>query len=152
MLKGLMMDYPLTLQHFVDRATSLFARKEIVTKVGPNMERLTYADWGLRVAKLANALQRLGVGRGDRVGTLAWNNTRHLEAYFAVPCMGAVLHTLNLRLPLDQLAYVINHAEDKVIIVDGTAAPINCVTLLEKIKDKLTTVKHFIVTSGAQTS
>ncbi|MBI5878043.1 MAG: long-chain fatty acid--CoA ligase [Chloroflexi bacterium] len=147
-----MMDYPLTTQHFIDRATTLFARKEIVTKVGPNTERLTYGEWGRRVNQLANALKRLGVGRGDRVGTLAWNNTRHLEAYLAVPSMGAVLHTLNLRLPLDQLAYIINHAEDKVIIVDGTAAPINCVTLLEKIKDKLTTVKHFIITSGAQTT
>ena len=149
MLKGLMMDYPLTLQHFVDRATRLYGKKEIVTKIGASMHRYNYGEWGKRVGKLANALKRLGVERGDRVGTLAWNNYRHFEAYFAIPCMGAVLHTLNLRLPLDQLAYIINHAEDKVIIVDATQAPINCVTLLEKIKDKLTTVKHFVVMGDA---
>jgi fatty-acyl-CoA synthase len=153
MLNGLMMDYQLTLQHFVDRAAKFHPKKEIATKQGTNMHRYTYGDWVKRVNRLAGALQRLGVERGDRVGTLAWNNYRHFEAYFAVPCMGAVLHTLNLRLPLDQLAYVINHAEDKVILVDATQAPINCVALLEKIKDKLMTVKHFVVMGDApQTS
>jgi fatty-acyl-CoA synthase len=145
MLNGLMMDYPLTLHHLYDRAVRLYPKKEIATKIGPNMHRYNYGDWGKRVKRLAGALKRLGVERGDRVGTLAWNNYRHLEAYFAIPCAGAVLHTLNLRLPLDQLAYVINHAEDKVILVDATQAPIQCMALLEKIKDQLTSVKHFVV-------
>jgi fatty-acyl-CoA synthase len=149
MLNGLMMDYQLTLQHFVDRSAKFHPQKEIATKQGPNMHRYTYGDWVKRVNQLAGALQRLGVKRGERVGTLSWNNYRHFEAYFAVPCMGAVLHTLNLRLPLDQLAYIINHAEDKVILVDATPAPINCVSLLEKIKDQLTTVKHFVVMGDA---
>jgi fatty-acyl-CoA synthase len=145
MLNGLMMDYPLTLQHLYNRAVQLFPRKEIATKIGPTMHRYNYGAWGKRVSRLAGALTRLGVERGDRVGTLAWNNYRHLEAYFAIPCSGAVLHTLNLRLPLDQLAYIINHAEDKVILVDATQAPIQCMALLEKIKDQLKTVEHFVV-------
>ena len=145
MLQGLMMEYPLTLQHFLDRATKLYPTKEIATKIGPNMHRYNYGAWGKRVNQLAGALKRLGVERGDRVGTLAWNNYRHFEAYFAIPCSGAVLHTLNLRLPLDQLAYIINHAEDKVILVDATQAPISCIGMLEKIKDQLKTVKQFVV-------
>ncbi len=145
MLKGLMMDYQLTLKHFLDRAEKLFYKKEVATKQGPNMHRYTYGDWVKRVNQLACGLQRLGVGRGDRVGTLAWNNYRHLEAYFGIPCSGAVLHTLNLRLPLDQLAYIVNHAEDKVVLVDATQAPINCLQLMEKIKDKVRGVEHFVV-------
>ena len=77
-----------------------------------------------RAERLARALRRLGVGDGDRVGTFAWNNQEHLEAYLAVPSMGAVLHTLNIRLFPEQLAYVVNHAEDKVVIVDGSIAPL----------------------------
>ncbi len=142
MLNGLMMDYQLTLQHFLDRASKMFPKKEIATKVGPTMHRYTYADWAKRVNRLACALQRLGVERGDRVGTLAWNTYRHLELYFAIPCSGAVLHTLNLRLPPDQLVYVVNHAEDKVIFVDASLVP-----LLDRIKDQLKTVKHFVVMS-----
>lgn len=103
-MQGLMMDYPLTLTPILERAAQVFANQEIVTKAGANLERTTYRVWAERVARLANALEKLGVQRGDRVATFAWNNTRHLELYFAVPCMGAVLHPLNLRLPGDQLA------------------------------------------------
>ena len=144
MLNGLMMDYQLTLQHNFERAITLFSKKEIVTKVGPSMHRYTYADWGRRVQKLANALKKLGVGRGDRVGTLAWNNYRHYECYFALTCSGAVLHTLNLRLPPEQLAYIINHAEDKVIFVDNSLVP-----LLDKLKDHLKTVKQYVIMGDA---
>src|SRR5437762_14191029 len=112
-MQGLMMDYPLTLTPILERAPKLFGKREIVTKNGPNLERYTYADWAERVGRLANVLTKLGVQRGDRVATFAWNNARHLELYFAIPCMGAVLHPLNLRLPGDQLAYIINHAEDQ---------------------------------------
>ena len=89
---------------------------------------------------MAAALQRIGVREGDRVGTFCWNNQGHLEAYLAIPCMGAVLHTLNIRLPAEQLAYVVNHAEDKVIIVDDSLIP-----LLAAIKDELKTVETIIV-------
>lgn len=139
-MNGLMMDFPLTLQHILQRAHRLFPNQEIATKVGPEMHRYTYADFYRRVNRLANALARLGVHRGDRVATLAWNTYRHLELYFAVPCMGAVLHTLNLRLPADQLIYIIDHAEDQVIFIDQSLLPI-----LEKIAPQLKTVKCFVV-------
>lgn len=143
-MQGLMMDYELTLRPFLERAYRLFPQRKISTKIGPNMHRYTYADLYGRVGKLANALARLGVQPGDRVATLAWNTYRHLELYFAVPCMGAVCHTLNLRLPPDQLIYIINHAADKVICVDQSLLP-----LLEKIAEHLKTVEHIIVMADA---
>ena len=139
-MNGLMMDYPLTLTHILEMAHRLFPGKEVATKTGVEMHRYTYADFYARSAQLAEALARLGIRRGDRVATLAWNSYRHLELYFAIPCMGAVLHTLNLRLPPDQLAYIVNHAEDQVICVDATLVP-----LLERIAAELKTVKHFVV-------
>ena len=139
-MRGLMMEYPLTLQHILQRAYRFFPDQEIATKVGPTMHRYTYAGFYERTNRLANALARLGIRRGDRVATIAWNSYRHLELYFAVPCMGAVLHTLNLRLSPDQLVFIINHAEDKAIIIDQTLLPI-----LEKIAPQLETVKCFVV-------
>jgi fatty-acyl-CoA synthase len=142
-MKGLMMDTPLTLQYILERARRLFPKQEIATKFGTEMHRYTYADFYERVGCLANALARLGVRPGDRVATLAWNTYRHLELYFAVPCSGAVLHTLNLRLPADQLIYIINHAEDRVIFIDQTLLPI-----LEKIAPHLESVKCIVVMGG----
>ncbi len=139
-MQGLMMDYQLTLQPILERAYRYFPKRRISTKVGANMHRYTYADMYGRVGQLANALKKLGVKEGDRVATLAWNTYRHLELYFAVPCMGAVCHMLNLRLPPDQLIYIINHAEDKVIFVDQSLVP-----LLEKIADHLKTVQHIVI-------
>lgn len=139
-MQGLMMDYQLTLTPLMERARRLFPNKEIVTKAGPSLERCTYGEWAERVGRLANALAKLGVRNGDRVATFAWNNTRHLELYFAVPCMGAVLHPLNLRLPGDQLAYIVNHAEDKVLFVDPSLLP-----AIEKLAPHFKTVKHFVV-------
>jgi fatty-acyl-CoA synthase len=139
-MQGLMMDYPLTLTPILERAPKLFARQEIVTKAGTSLEHITYGDWATRVARLANALEKLGVRRGDRVATFAWNNARHLELYFAVPCMGAVLHPLNLRLPADQLAYIINHADDQVLFIDPTLFPV-----VEKLAPQLKNAKHFVV-------
>src|SRR6185369_17276681 len=104
--------------------------------------RYTYGDWARRVDRLAAALTGLGVERGDRVGTFAWNTHRHFEAYFAIPCMGAVLHTINVRLFPEQLAYVINHAGDSVILVDASLLPV-----LLKVRSQLSTVKHIIVMS-----
>jgi len=139
-MQGLMMDYQLTLRPILERAYRYFPKRQISTRVGAGMHRYTYADFYGRVGQLANTLQRLGVQPGDRVATLAWNTYRHLELYFAVPCMGAVCHTLNLRLPPDQLIYIINHAADKVICIDQSLLP-----LLEKIAEHLKTVEHIIV-------
>ncbi len=139
-MQGMMMDYQLTLTPFLERARRMFAHKEIVTKAGPSLERYTYGEWAERVGRLANALTKLGVQKGDRVATFAWNNARHHELYFAVPCMGAVLHPLNLRLPGDQLAYIVNHAEDKVLFVDPSLLP-----GVEKLAPHLKCVKHYVV-------
>ena len=93
-----MMDYPLLVHQFLERANTFTPNKEIVTREGEGTHRYTYADLMLRTSRLSNALSGLGVGVGDRVGTFAWNTYRHLEAYFAAPVMGAVLHTTNIRL------------------------------------------------------
>jgi len=141
-MKGLMMDYPLTITHFLERARRLYPRKEIVSKMPGGMHRYTYADFYARVMRLANALEQLGVRKGDRVATFAWNHYRHLELYFAVPCMGAVLHTLNIRLFPDQIVYIINHAADKVIFIDDNLLP-----ALERLGDRLPTVEHYVIMS-----
>ena len=139
-MRSTMPDFPLTLQHFLWRSTMLFPSKEIVTRRESGRHRYTYAQFGQRVAQLAHALKKLGVGAGDRVGTLAWNNYRHLELYFAVPGAGAVLHTLNPRLFPEHLQYVINDAEDRVIFVDASILP-----ALQRIADDIKGVKHFVV-------
>ena len=139
-VQGTMMDFPLTLRHFLERARQIFPRKEIVTKMAAGMHRHTYADFYARVLRLANALARLGVRKGDRVATFAWNHYRHLELYFAVPCMGAVLHTLNIRLFPDQLAYVINHAGDEIVFVDASLVP-----ALQRVQDRIKGIRHFVV-------
>jgi fatty-acyl-CoA synthase len=141
MLLGNMMDFPLTLTHFLDRARRYYSHVEIVTKMpSGDMHRYTFGDAYRRICRLSNALTRLGVGRGDRIATLAWNHYQHFELYFGVPCFGAVIHTLNLRVPLHQLAYCINHAEDRVIFVDASLVP-----MLEAILDQISSVEHFVV-------
>jgi fatty-acyl-CoA synthase len=143
-LMSTMMDFPLTLQMVFAHGWKVHGIDgEVVTWMGTRARRAAFAKVAERVEELAAALIRLGVGPGDRVGTLMWNNQEHLEAYFAVPCMGAVLHTLNLRLFPDQLAYVINHAGDKVVIVDDSLAPI-----LARVASELETVEHVIVTGA----
>lgn len=139
-MRSTMPDYPLTLQHFLWRSTALFPTKEIVTRRENGRHRYTYAEFGRRVAQLAHALRELGMAAGDRVGTLAWNNYRHLELYFAVPCSGAVLHTLNPRLFPEHLEFVINDAEDKFIFVDASLVP-----ALQRVATNLKTVKQFVV-------
>src|SRR5215469_9007057 len=102
-----MMHYPLTLQHFLERAGRLFPAKEIVTRTASGMHRYRYGDYYRRTHRLAHALEQLDLKPGDRVGTLCWNTHQHLELYFAITCYGAVIHTLNLRLSCDDLAYII---------------------------------------------
>ncbi len=134
------MRFQLTLPAMLDRAERVFPQKEIVSRTSSGIFRYTYREYGQRVRQLASALAGLGVKRGDRVATLAWNQHRHLEVYFAAPCMGAIYHTLNLRLPPAHLIHVINHAADKVLMVDPDLLP-----LLEAIAPQLTTVEHYIV-------
>jgi fatty-acyl-CoA synthase len=141
-MEGLIQDFPLTLHHVLWRAGHLFARKEIVTRRGDWLHRYTNADLIPRVRQLAAALRRLGVKPGDRVATLAWNNYRHVELYYAVPCMGAVLHALNLRLSPEQLAYIANDAGDSVIVVDEDLLP-----SLERFIGQVPGVRHVIVMS-----
>jgi fatty-acyl-CoA synthase len=141
MLTGRMMDFPLTLTHFLERARTYFARTEIVSRQpDKSLHRYTYADFYQRTCRLAHALTRLGVKPGDRVASLCWNHHRHLELYFAVPSMGAVLHTLNLRLHPSDLGYIARHAEDRVIVVDRSLLP-----LLEKFLASVPSVEHVIV-------
>jgi fatty-acyl-CoA synthase len=135
---------PLTMPILMDRGPMVAPGVEIVSKMRDRIHRYTYADLGKRSRQLASALQRLGVKQGDRVATLAWNSFRHLEVYYAAPCMGAVLHTLNLRLSSEQLAYVINHAEDLVICVDEDLLP-----MLERLAGQIPTVKHILVFSNS---
>ena len=140
-MKGLIMDYPLTLTQLFERSRKLFHRKTMATRVpGHGLQRYTYADYAERVARLAAALARLDLQKGDRVGTFAWNSHRHMEVYFAAPLMGMVLHTVNIRLSPQDLTYIINHAEDKVLIVDASLWQ-----LLEPIRKDLKTVTHVIV-------
>jgi len=140
-LDNLMMNYPLTLPHFIERTRRVFAKKTVATRVpGVGLERMDYARWAERTQRLAGALKALGVRKGDRVGTFAWNSHRHLEVYFAAPCMGAVLHTVNIRLSADDITYIVNHAGDKILIVDASCWP-----TLEPIRKRLTTVEHVIV-------
>ena len=137
-----MQDFPLTITHLFRHGRRVHSDAEVSTYHGPDhpLQRATFGEIADRVDRLAAALTRRGVRAGDRVGTVMWNNPRPLEASMAIPCMGAVMHTLNIRLFPEQLAYVINHAEDKVIIVDASIAP-----LLANVFDQLTTVEHVIV-------
>jgi fatty-acyl-CoA synthase len=142
-----MQDFPLSVQMILRHGRRVYARSEVVTFEGDHCRRATFAEVGDRAERLAGALARLGVGAGDRIGTFMWNNQEHLEAYLAVPSMGAVLHTLNIRLFPEQLAYVANHADDRVIIANGSILP-----LLARIKDQLTTVEHIVVTGAGDRS
>jgi fatty-acyl-CoA synthase len=136
-----MMNFPLTITHLLDRAARFFGRQEIVSRrADKSLHRTTYAELHGRAGRLAHALEKLGVKRGDRVATLAWNHARHLELYLGVPAMGAVLHTLNLRLHPTEIAYIARHAHDKVVVVDETLLP-----LLAKFIKDVPSVEHVVV-------
>ncbi|WP_422362713.1 long-chain-fatty-acid--CoA ligase [Pyruvatibacter mobilis] len=140
-MKGLMQDWPLLVHTIIDHAAQYHGDREIVTRSieGP-IRRTTYMDVHKRARKVANALKHLGIGKGDVVATMAWNTDRHLEAWYGIMGLGAVCHTLNPRLFAEQLVYIANHAEDKVIFVDLTFVPI-----IEGIADQLSHLKHVIV-------
>ena len=135
-----MMDRPLLIADLFEHGRKLYGDSRIVT-VEESGDRIgTYTQVGDRSAQLANALTKLGVGRGDRVGTFCWNNQEHIEAYFAISSMGAVMHTLNIRLFPEQLAFIINHAHDKVILVDDSLVP-----LLGRVAKDMKHVEHIVV-------
>jgi fatty-acyl-CoA synthase len=143
-VEGLMQDYELSLQHVLWRVERLHQKKEVVTKLEQGVHRMTNAEMVPRINRLAGALKQLGIKPGDRVATLAFNNHRHLELYYAVPCMGAVLHTLNLRLFPQHLEFIINDAEDKVLFVDQPLLP-----LLKPLLGKIPSVKQLVLMTDA---
>ncbi|MFC8527839.1 long-chain fatty acid--CoA ligase [Nocardia sp. NPDC057227] len=138
-----MQDEPLSLATLLRYASTFLGDSTVSTWTGSGVRSLTYRELGAESARLANALRGLGINVGDRVGTFMWNNNEHMVAYIAVPAMGAVLHALNIRLFPDQLVYVANHAEDQVVIVDGTLLP-----MFAQYLPNLKTVRHVIVANG----
>jgi len=140
-MHGLMQDWPLLVPRIIDHAADWHGEREIVTRtVEGELHRYTYAELHRRTRRLAAALERLGLKAGDRVGTLAWNGYRHLEAYFATAGTGMVLHTINPRLFADQIAYIVNHADDRVILADLATLPV-----LEGIADRIPGVEAVVL-------
>ncbi len=135
-----MQDVPLQVRRILEHGSSLHGTSQVATATTGGLRLATYATVGENAARLANALRELGVRDGDRVATFMWNNQEHVEAYFAVPAMGAVIHPLNIRLGGDQVTYIANHAEDKVIIVDASLLP-----LFAPLLPGLKTVEHVVV-------
>ncbi len=141
MLEGLMQDdFPLTLQHVRRRMRDVHPGAQVATLTDAGVVRASFGEISRRVDRLAHALKRLGIEPGDRIGTFAWNNQRHFELYMAVPCLGAVLHTLNIRLFAEQLVYIVNHAEDRVVFVDDSL-----VGVLEQLAPQMPKVEHFVL-------
>jgi fatty-acyl-CoA synthase len=139
-MQGQMQEYPLTLVHPFERAERLFADKAIATAAPNGLTRTTYGEWAERTRRLGGVLDGLGISSDGRVGTFAWNTSRHLELYFAVPCSGRVLHTLNIRLFPEQLQFVADHAGDEAIFADRSL-----LKLLWPLIDQMPTVKHVVV-------
>ncbi|HZJ20836.1 MAG TPA: AMP-binding protein, partial [Pricia sp.] len=141
-MEGLMMHYPLTTNTILEYGNSAFPHKKLISRLPDGTRHeYTYGDLYRRTKQLANALtKKLGITKGDMVGTFAWNHYKHVELYYGIPAIGAVCHTINIRLSPQQTEFIINHSEDKVIFVDATLVP-----LLEKISAKLETVEYFII-------
>src|ERR1700726_4656972 len=143
-MRGLMMDFPLTVPALLERAKRIFGTAEIVTRRPDHrLERSTWGALYQRARQLSKALTALGLQRGDRVATLLWNQTEHMEAYFGVPIAGGVLPTLNLRLHPDEVAYIANHAGDRFLIVDDVLLPV-----FEKFRDRVKFERVIVVPYG----
>ncbi|MEG8180041.1 long-chain fatty acid--CoA ligase [Nocardia terpenica] len=138
-----MQDEQLSLATLLRYAATFQGDSTVSTWTGDGVRTMTYREVGAQAARLANALRGLGIGEGDRVGTFMWNNNEHMVAYAGVPAMGAVLHALNIRLFPEQVVYVANHAEDRVVLVDGSLVP-----MFAQYLPKLRTVRHVIVANG----
>jgi acyl-CoA synthetase (AMP-forming)/AMP-acid ligase II len=145
-MKGLMQDWPLTCNRIIDHAAIQYPDRKVVTRTieGPIVES-TYREIRERSLKVAQRLVKAGIRKGDRVATLAWNTARHLEAWYGILGAGAVYHTVNPRLFADQIVYIVNHAEDRMIFVDLTFLPV-----LEKLADKLPTLEQYIVLTDSK--
>jgi fatty-acyl-CoA synthase len=139
-MKGLMQETPLTIVHLFDRAEKYHRSKTITTATATGKDVITYGDWAERTRRLGGVLDDLGISPDGRVATFAWNTARHLELYFAAPCTGRVLHTLNIRLFPEQVTYIVNHAEDEVIFVDRSL-----LALLAPLLPTFTTVKALVL-------
>jgi fatty-acyl-CoA synthase len=144
-MKSTMQDAPLLISGIIRHGEWVYGNKKVFTVTPEGVNEATFFQIAKRAEQLARALERIGVRQGDRVATFMWNNQAHMEAYVAIPSMGAVLHTLNIRLFPEQLAFIITHAEDRVIIVDSTLMP-----LLAKVRDQIPTVRHIIVNGPDQ--
>ncbi len=143
-----MQDVPLTVSRILDHGSTVHGASQVITWTDGDPHRRTFAEIGRRAAQLAHALRdELSVADDERVGTLMWNNAEHMEAYLAIPSMGAVLHTLNLRLPAEQLVWIINHAEDRVVLVNGSLLP-----LLAPLLVHLPKVEHIVVVGAGDTA
>ncbi|RMH81082.1 MAG: fatty-acid--CoA ligase [Actinomyces sp.] len=142
-----MMEYPLTVTQIFRHGQQVHGDREVISWTGGDARRASFAEVGERAERLARGLGELGVGPGDVVGTFCWNHQEHLEAYFAVPCMGAVLHTLNIRLFPEQLAYVVDHAGDKVVIIDDSLIP-----LYARVVDDIASVQTYVVVGDGDAS
>ena len=145
-MKGLMQDHPLLISSIFEHAINNYPTQEIVSNsVEGGIHKYTYEDWGNRTKQLANALKDYGVLEGDRIGTLAWNGYRHLELYYATSSSGLICHTMNPRLHHDQIAYIVNHAEDKIIFVD-----LNIVDLIKLAAPSFKSVKAIVVMTDSK--
>src|ERR1700736_680246 len=143
-MRGLMMDFPLTVPALLERAGNVFGKVEIVTRrPDRSLVRYTWHDLYGRARRLANALIDVGLKPGDRVATLLWNQSEHAEAYFGVPAAGGVLHTLNLRLHPDEISFIANHAGDRFLIVDDVLLPV-----YEKFRDRVKFERVIVVPFG----
>ena len=144
---GIMQEWPLTVNKILEHANTIHSDREIITRrVEGNIVRTTYADLFNTSKQVSNALKDLNIGMGDRVATLGWNSERHMASWYGTMGIGAILHTINPRLHPEQIAWIANHAEDKVLIFDKTFLPI-----VEAIKDHLMTVKTFVIYADADT-
>ncbi len=145
-MKGLMQDWSLVCHRIIDHAAIQYGKRKVVSRSieGP-IHETNYAEIRKRALKVAQRLVKDGIKPGDRVGTLAWNTWRHLEAWYGIIGAGAVYHTVNPRLFPDQIIYIINHAEDRLMLTDLTFVP-----LLEKIADKLPTIERYVILTDAR--
>jgi fatty-acyl-CoA synthase len=135
-----MQDFPLTVTAILRHGTAWHGDRKVITATSDGHREATYRAVGERVAQLAHGLRALGITGDERVATFMWNNQEHLEAYLGVPSMGAVLHTLNIRLPAAQLAYIAEQADDRVVIVDGSLVPV-----LAAVLPQMPTVQTVVV-------
>ncbi|MGO9778913.1 MAG: long-chain fatty acid--CoA ligase [Streptosporangiaceae bacterium] len=140
-MRSTMMDFPLTVTSIMRHGTTAYRDQQVLTNTGDGVRRETYGEVARRAARLANALRGLGIDGDQRVATFMWNNAEHLEAYLGVPSMGAVLHTLNIRLSTAQIGYVATHAEDTVVMVDASLVP-----LFAEVLPQAKTIRHVLIT------